>query len=242
MAKVVEILPDLDAIAQRASDILDTQLQAAIAERGQFTIALAGGSTPKLLYQKLAQRSLPLEQIHLFWGDERYVSPDHPDSNQRMVREAWLNHVAMSRENIHPMPTSAQSLEVDVQTYEAELQSFFKMPQGEMPSFDLILLGMGDDGHTASLFPHTPALNVCDRLVTAGIKSGEPRLTLTIPVINQARCVLFMLAGSSKGEALTKVMGSDADPNQYPARFIQPSGTCYWLLDTALGSVISGVR
>jgi 6-phosphogluconolactonase len=236
MAKDVEILPDLDAIAQRALEIFERQLRIALLDRGRFTVALAGGSTPKLLYQKLAQRSLPLNNIHLFWGDERYVPADHPESNHRMVREAWLDHSSIPAQNVHPMPTAANDPEADAHAYDVELQQFFQLAAGEIPTFDLVLLGMGDDGHTASLFPRTEALNVCDRSVTTGVKSGQPRLTLTIPVLNQARCVVFMVAGASKLTALQQVFAPESDPNQYPSRFVQPREQCYWLLDPTLRS------
>lgn len=240
MANVVETLPDLDAIAQRGLELFEAQMQEAIAQRGKFTVALAGGSTPKLLYQKLAQRILPVEQIHLFWGDERYVAPDHPDSNQRMVREAWLDKVAFPAANVHPMPTGAADPIQDAQAYAAELKTCFNPPDGELPCFDLVLLGMGDDGHTASLFPHTEALKVCDRWVTNGLKDGQPRITLTIPVLNQARSVVFMVAGAGKIPALTQIFAAEADAFQYPSRFIRPTaGTCYWLLDPALSAAIA---
>lgn len=238
MAKVVEVLPDLNAIAQRTAELFSDQLHTAIQDRGKFTVALAGGSTPKVLYQLLRQRSLPLSQIHLFWGDERYVPADHPDSNERMVREAWLNHVVMPAENIHPMPTGAGDPTQDAQHYAQQLQGFFQQPSSQFPAFDLVLLGMGEDGHTASLFPHTPALEVCDQWVTTGLKDGQPRLTLTIPVLNQARCVIFMVTGAGKAHAIQHVFAPEADARQYPSRFIQPTGDIYWLVDPTLGEII----
>lgn len=207
----------------------------AISERGQAAIALSGGSTPKPLYEALAQQALPWEKIHIFWGDERYVPADHPDSNQRMARLAWLDQIEIPAANIHPMPTGANNPEADAQAYEQELSQFFQTAPGQFPAFDLILLGLGDDGHTASLFPHTDALQICDRLITVGNKDGQPRLTFTIPLINQARSVMFLVAGASKQAALAEIFAPVANANQYPARFIKPQGELIWLLDQAAG-------
>jgi 6-phosphogluconolactonase len=238
VAKHVEILADKAALVDRTLELVLGQLQSAIAERGQFTIALAGGSTPKPLYEKLAEQALPWDKIYVFWGDERYVAPDHPDSNQRMARLAWLDRVAIPASNVHPMPTDAVDPAIAAQTHDAELQAFFQVKPGEFPRFDVILLGMGDDAHTASLFPHTEALQVCDRLITVGNKDGQPRLTFTIPLINQAHSVIFMVAGASKQTALAQVFAAQADANTYPSRFIQPQGDLWWLLDQAAGGTM----
>jgi 6-phosphogluconolactonase len=235
MEKHREILPDKSVLVDRTLELVLAQLQTAIAERGIFTIALAGGSTPKPLYEKLAEQSLPWDQIHVFWGDERYVAPDHPDSNQRMARLAWLDKVPIPASNIHPMPTDAADPAIAAQIHNAELQTFFKVALPEFPTFDVILLGMGDDAHTASLFPNTEALQVCDQLVTVGNKDGQPRITFTIPLINQARTVIFMVAGASKRPALAQVFAPTGDANQYPSRFIQPQGELWWLLDQPAG-------
>jgi 6-phosphogluconolactonase len=240
MVKHIEILPDKAALVDRSLELVLAAIPQALAERGQFTIALAGGSTPKPLYEKLAEQALPWEKIHVFWGDERYVAPDHPDSNQRMARLAWLDQVALPVGNIHPMPTAASDPAIAAQTHEADLQAFFQVKPGEFPSFDVILLGMGDDAHTASLFPYTEALQVCDRLVAVGNKDGQPRLTFTIPLINQARSIIFMVAGASKQTALAQVLAAAADANAYPSRFIQPAGDLWWLLDQAAGAGVAG--
>jgi 6-phosphogluconolactonase len=235
MPKIVEVLPDLEALTRRALDVVLQTLQTAIAERGQFTIALAGGSTPTSLYAAMATQDLPWQQIHVFWGDERYVPADHPDSNQRLARQSWLNQVAIPEPQIHPMPTDVVEPTQAAHQYEQELRDFFALPTGDIPQFDLILLGMGDDGHTASLFPHTAALQVCDRLITVGNKDGQPRLTFTVPLINQARCVLFLVAGASKIQALRQVFAVEADSEHYPSRLIRPTGDLWWLLDQPLG-------
>jgi 6-phosphogluconolactonase len=235
MEKFVEVLPDLTALVERSRQIVVKKLQAAIAERGMATIALAGGSTPKPLYERLASESLPWDKVHIFWGDERYVPPDHPDCNQRMARLAWLDKVAIPAGNIHPMPTDEADPAIAAQKHAAELQEFFHTPSGEFPSLDVILLGIGDDAHTASLFPHTEALQVCDRLVTVGNKDGQPRITFTIPLINQARTILFMVAGANKQAALAQIFAPVADEDTYPARFIQAQEELWWLLDQPAG-------
>jgi 6-phosphogluconolactonase len=235
MQKKVEVLPDLAALIERSLNITLSKIQTAIAERGLCTIALSGGSTPKPLYEAIAQQNLPWDKIHVFWGDERYVPADHPDSNQLMARRAWLDRVDIPAQNIHPMPTDDQDPADAARKYEAHLREFFHTQAGEFPALDLNLLGMGDDGHTASLFPHTPALQVRDRLITVGSKDGQPRITFTVPTINQSRCVVFVVAGANKRPALAQVFASVADDLTYPARLVQPQGELWWLLDWQAG-------
>lgn len=235
MDKKIEVLPDRAALVQRGLDLVLERLQAAIANRGLFTLALAGGSTPKPLYEAIAAQALPWDKIHVFWGDERYVSADHPDSNEGMARQAWLNQVPMPAENIHAMPTEADDPAIAARQYEQHLQTFFRTQPGDFPALDMVLLGMGDDGHTASLFPHTEALQVGDRLITVGNKDGQPRITFTAPLINQARCVIFLVSGESKRPALSQVFAPEADSHEYPSRLIQPQGELWWLLDAAAG-------
>lgn len=231
MGKIVEVLPDRAALIARSLKVILDKIHSAIQDRGQCTIALSGGSTPKALYEAIANQNLPWEKIHVFWGDERYVPADHPDSNQGMARRAWLDKVNIPAANIHPMPTEAGDPSADAQKHSSELQEFFKVSAGEFPVFDIVLLGMGDDGHTASLFPHTDALQVRDRLVTVGNKDGQPRITFTVPLINQARHVIFIVAGADKQPALAQVFAPEADEMTYPSRLIQPSGELWWLLD-----------
>ncbi|MGK7945124.1 MAG: 6-phosphogluconolactonase [Microcystaceae cyanobacterium] len=239
MKKRVEILSDKTALIERSLALITEQITTTLAQQDQFTIALAGGSTPKPIYEGLAKKDLPWSKLHIFWGDERYVAPDHPDSNQGMARKAWLDQVAIPPENVHGTPTGAENPAADAQTYEADIRKVFPSSISEIPTFDLILLGMGDDGHTASLFPHTDALTVSDRLITVGNKDGQPRITFTVPLINQARCVMFMVAGENKQSALTQVFAPEGDSTAYPSRLIQPQGELWWLLDQAAGKVIS---
>ncbi len=237
----VDIQPSLTALIDRATALILADIHTCLRERPHYTLALSGGSTPKPLYQALAQQDLPWERIHCFWGDERYVPADHPDSNEGMARHLWLNQVSIPPENIHPMPTRSGDAAVDAALYDQALRDFFQAPAPEIPQLDLILLGLGDDGHTASLFPETPALDVHDRLVTVGDKDGQPRITFTVPLINRARSVLFLVAGSNKQAALSQIFLEDpADPRQldrhYPARLVRPQGHLLWLLDGAAGA------
>jgi 6-phosphogluconolactonase len=235
MEKIVEVLPDLESLIERSLAITLDNIHEAISKRGLCTIALSGGGTPKPLYEAIAQQQLPWDKIHVFWGDERYVPPDHPESNQLMARTTWLNKVPIPAKNIHPMLASEADPAVAASKCEQELLEFFQLSPGKLPVFDLILLGIGDDGHTASLFPHTPALKVSDRAVTIGNKDGQPRITFTYTLINQARCVMFLVAGASKREALAKIFAPVADSSTYPSRLIQPQGQLLWLLDRAAG-------
>jgi 6-phosphogluconolactonase len=236
MKKLIEVLPNATALIERSLSLTVEKITNAIQNKEKCSLALSGGSTPKALYEALAKQSLPWEKIHIFWGDERYVSRDHSDSNQRMARQAWLNLVPIPAENIHPMPTESGDPSVDAQTHEAQLREFFQVVPGEFPALDVVLLGMGDDGHTASLFPQTAALDVRDRLITVGKKDGQPRLTFTIPLINKAHCVIFIVSGENKRPALAQIMVPEADDKTYPSRFIKPQGELWWLLDQAAGS------
>jgi len=235
MNKIVEVLPDKASLLKRSLEVVLSKMQAAIQEHGRCAIALAGGGTPKPLYEALSIQDLPWEKVHVFWGDERYVPADHPDSNQGMARSAWLDKVDIPAANIHPMPTDGATPAADAEKHEAQLREFFGTAVGEFPHFDVILLGIGDDAHTASLFPHTDALQVKDRLVTVGNKDGQPRITFTAPLINHAHCVIFLVAGASKRPALAQIFAPDADDLTYPARLIQPQGELWWLLDESAG-------
>lgn len=235
MNKTVEVYTSVSELVQRALELILSKVETAIRERGQFTIALSGGSTPKPLYEAMSVQKLPWDKIHVFWGDERYVPPDHPDSNELMARRAWLDQVAIPGANIHAIPTLSAHPAVDAAKYNQHLQTFFNSVSGEFPALDVVLLGMGDDAHTASLFPHTEALNVCDRLITVGNKGDSLRITFTYPLIKAARSVIFMVAGANKRPALAQIFAPVADDFAYPSRLIKPQGELYWLLDTAAG-------
>lgn len=230
----VEIHPDRTALVARSQALVSARIRSAIADRGTCFLALAGGSTPKPLYAALAKEDLPWEHVHIFWGDERYVPVDHPDSNAGMARAAWLDQVPFPPENIHIVPTLAADPAQAASQYEQTLHHV--MGTQDWPQLDVVLLGMGDDGHTASLFPHTAALAVSDRLVTVGDKAGEPRITFTAPLINHSRCVIFLVSGRNKQPALSQVFAPDADENALPARKIRPQGELWWLLDAEAGA------
>ncbi len=211
----------------------------AISERGRFAISLAGGSTPRTTYEILARDhadELDWSKVHVFFGDERTVHPEHEDSNYRMARETLLAHIRVG--SVHRMRCELPPGEAAAD-YEEQLREFFG-PSEKLPRFDLILLGLGEDGHTASLFPETAALDVNDRWVVANpvLKLETARLTLTIPVINSARAVIFLVAGGEKAEALKEVLEGDADPRAYPAKFVRPVGELVWMVDRAAANLL----
>jgi 6-phosphogluconolactonase len=233
---VYETPEELEAAA--AHDFV-ARAEAAISERGRFAVILAGGSTPKDTYEALAQDyadRLDWSRVHVFFGDERTVPPHHEDSNYRMVRETLLAHVRVG--SVHRMRCELAPAEAAT-NYEEQLREFFGSSE-KLPRFDLILLGLGKDGHTASLFPETSALDVTDRWVVVNPvpKLETSRLTLTVPVINAARAVVFLVAGEDKAEALKEVLEGDADPRAYPAQFIRPEGELTWMVDRAAASLI----
>ncbi len=235
MIQEVSICPDRQALVETAYVLIIERVRAAIAQRKSCTIALSGGSTPQPLYAALAAADLPWDQIHIFWGDERYVAATHPDSNYGMTKRVWLDLVPIPAVNVHPMPTDLADPQLAADEYDRQITAYFGLEARSIPVFDIVLLGMGDDGHTASLFPHTAALSVLDRLVTVGEKDGQPRLTFTFPVINQARSTIFLVSGASKQTALAAVFAPTGDASIYPSRGIQPQGELLWLLDAAAG-------
>ncbi len=234
-APIVEVLSDRPALVARAADLVEAKIKQAVKERGFCSLVLSGGSTPRPLYEELARRPLPLAQLHLFFGDERYVAPDHRDSNYRMVRLAWLEPAGFPVANVHAMNTDAPEPAQAAEAHEQMLKRVLPDAESTTPQFDIVLLGMGDDGHTASLFPGTDALGVSDRWVTVGYKGTDPRLTLTLPLLNKARTVMFLVAGASKQEALAQVFSETADGQNYPAKLIQPIGELCWLMDRDAG-------
>lgn len=217
----------------------------AVAQRGRFTIALAGGSTPKSLYNLLAtnaRTALPWDRMFFFWGDERHVPPTDSDSNYRMADEAMLAKIPVPAANVFRMKTENPEAEAVAEDYEETLRKFFQLEPGQLPTFDLILLGMGPDGHTASLFPGTAALQEKSRLVLANWveKMKTYRITLTLPVLNAARCVIFLVSGTDKAPALHAVLEEDVSGEQYPAKLVQPrQGKVIWLVDRAAASSLS---
>lgn len=218
----------------------------AVAARGRFTIALSGGSTPKNLFTLLAtnaRSTLPWDRMFFFWGDERHVPPTDPDSNYRMADEAMLSKIPVAAGNVFRIPTENPDASAAAEAYEQTLRRFFQLGPGAFPQFDLILLGMGPDGHTASLFPSTVALQEKSRLVVANWveKLKASRITLTLPVLNAARCIAFLVSGTDKADALKAVLEGDASGEQYPSKLVRPSdGRLIWLVDRAAASGLSG--
>lgn len=202
------------------------------AAQAAFSLVLSGGSTPRALYELLTETDeIDWLKVHIFWGDERCVPPDHADSNYRMAREALLDHVPLPHANIHRI-RAEQDPEQAAESYEDELRHYLG-PDGR---FDLVLLGMGDDGHTASLFPETAALDETERLVLANnVPQLETwRITLTAPLINRARNVAFLVAGENKAAPLREVLHGPRQPHRYPAQMIAPeNGRLVWFVDQA---------
>lgn len=217
----------------------------AVTQRGRFTIALSGGSTPRSLFHLLAtnaRSSLPWERMFFFWSDERHVPPTDPDSNYRMADEAMLSKIPVPASNVFRVPAENPDAAAAAQVYEQTLQKFFSLQSGQFPRFDLILLGMGPDGHTASLFPETPALQENSRLVVANWveKLKASRITFTLPVINAANCVAFLVSGTDKAPALRAVLEGDAPGEQYPAKLVRPTdGKLIWFVDRAAASQLT---
>ena len=213
-----------------AAAFTDTCL-AAVAARGRCRVALAGGSTPRGLFRVLGQEArLPWGAVDWYWGDERQVHPEHPDSNYRMARETLFAFAPVAPERIHPMAGADPDAAAAALRYEAELRWAFPEP---WPRFDLVLLGLGTDGHTASLFPGSPALAERERLVLAPWveKLGQHRLTLTLPVFNQAASIMFLVSGADKAPMVAQVL--DGGP-PVPAQLIRPvAGELRWFLDAA---------
>lgn len=236
----VRTYDDLNALADAAAQVFMDTATSAIKAKGSFFVALSGGSTPRTLFSMLSQPPyhdrVNWSRAHIFWGDERCVPPTDPESNYRMAREALLFHVPVSSHQVYRMPGEAADPNAGAALYEMALRRAFALAPGQLPRFDLILLGMGPDGHTASLFPHTAALGVTNRLVVANRvdKLNTTRLTLTYPVINAAALVVFLVAGADKTDALAAVLRGPRQLEELPAQGIVPTnGAVLWLVDRA---------
>jgi len=218
-------------VAAGAAELFVAAASAAVDARGVARIAISGGSTPKAMFALLADQSqpyfarVPWAKLHLFWVDERCVGPTDAESNYRMTNEAMLSKVPLPAAQIHRMEGELDPA-VAAARYEALLRTEFRLEGAETPVFDLVLLGMGDDGHTASLFPHTEALHVLDRLVVANhvLQKETWRVTLTSPVINRGREVAFLIEGAAKAQVLHDVLLGAYDPEAKPSQLIRPAG------------------
>lgn len=241
----IRILTTPQELFESAAEEVIRDATAAVNARGRFTIALSGGSTPKNLYNLLAtnaRNSLPWDRMFFFWGDERHVPPTDPDSNYRMANEVMLSKVPVPTANVFRVPAENPDAAQAAEEYEKTLRKAFQLSATDVPQFDLILLGMGPDGHTASLFPGTAALQEKSRLVVANWveKLKTNRLSFTLPVLNAARVVAFLVSGTDKASVLKTVLEENAPGEQYPAKLVNPSaGKLIWFLDRAAASSLA---
>jgi len=238
----INIAVNYEDLCERVTEEILVLSSQKIVKQDKFTIALAGGSTPKGIYECMAspyyRDEFKWEKIHLFWGDERWVPHQDQRSNFRMVSDALISKVKIPSGNIHPVRTEACDPESSARLYEKVIGDVFKLKKEEFPVFDLILLGIGQDGHTSSLFPGNPSLAVKDRLVIPTSQEGIPekRITLTLPAINHAAMVFFLISGSDKAEVVAEVLENNKKMN-YPAKQIKPDqGSVNWFLDQAAAS------
>src|SRR3954465_1323547 len=236
-AHFVRVFDDAEEVARAAVELFARAASEAVAERGTFSVALSGGTTPRRVYELLAgdvyRESVPWSKVHVFFGDERAVPPDHSESNYRMASEALLSLVHVPSENVHRIEGLGDAA-ANASDYESVMRGFFG--DAEWPRFDLIFLGMGDDGHTASLFPETSALGATRAWVASNWveKLGAWRITLTAPAINAARRVVFLVTGASKAERLGEVLNGPHDPTRLPSQIIRPrDGSLSWYVDRA---------
>ncbi len=240
------ICADAAELAREAARRFAELTEVFVGGAGRFTVALSGGSTPKAMFSILAQQpfagELPWSSIYFFWGDERPVPPDHAESNYRMAHEALLSKVPIPGENIFRIPAEAEDHERAAASYSETISQFFNLAESDFPRFDLILLGMGADGHTASLFPGTTALRVNDRIVAANHveKFHSHRITLTAMTINRARNIIFLVAGEDKAPALKQVIEGERNTEKYPSQLIEPrGGTLLWMADEAAARLLT---
>jgi 6-phosphogluconolactonase len=235
----VAIEDDANGVATRAAETF-IRLAGEATQDHPFRVALSGGSTPKLLYQLLAsdeyRERVAWERVEFYFGDERWVSHTDKDSNFKLANDYLFQPLSIDESRVFPMPTEGTEPRQAAEQHEADIRRAFSLASRQMPNFDLIFLGMGDDGHTASLFPHTKAIRDYDKLVAANYvdKLNTWRITLTYPVLNAAEHVLFMVAGASKAPALKQVLEGEYDPEEYPSQLLREAkGHVTWLVDKA---------
>jgi len=219
-------------LARQCAERIASCIDLALAQRDRAQIALAGGSTPKAAYERLGREHLPWSRVDVLLGDERWVDPADEASNARMLRETLLAQDPAAAACFHPVPTLEPTPEASAERFAAELA---ELCSGSPPQLDLVLLGLGDDGHTASLFPGTAATGVTDRWVTVSEGKGLPRITLTAPALSAARQVIFLVSGAGKRQALQRLFDPAEPPERTPARLVQPATEVVVLVDAAAG-------
>ncbi len=242
----VLVFPDAAQLAAAGADRVVRACRETVAARGECAIALSGGETPRLLYERLAaeprRSTIPWDRVQVFWGDERCVPPDDPRSNFRMARETLLDRVPVVPAHAHRMPGDRADLDRAARDYADELRRHVPQTPDGWPRFDLVLLGLGEDAHTASLFPGTPVLRETARAVVAYRVPGQDiaRMTLTPPALNHAREIVFLVSGERKAGALRSVVAGPRRPEQIPAQLIEAlaGGRVVWLVDRAAASAL----
>ena len=234
----IAIYPNIDILSHEAAQYIVRIATESITTHGRFTIALSGGTTPRKLYGLLGSEpyrsQIDWTPVHIFWSDERCVPPDSEESNYHLAHEVLLSKISIPAVQVHRMPADMPDRNAASQEYENEMRRVFETDG--IPNFDLIKLGMGPEGHTASLFPHQAALHEQQRLVVpVSVPKPPPdRLTFTPPLLNAARNVLFLVAGSDKADALHAVLEGPYNPDEYPAQIVRPpNGKLTWMVDTA---------
>lgn len=242
---MLRVCADLEALSNAAAELFAAAARRAVATHCRFAVALAGGETPRSTYELLAaspfREELPWQNIHVFWGDERCVPADDSRSNALMARRALLDHVPVQAANLHPI-TCAHDPQQSATDYERLLRAFFA---NGPPHFDLVFLGLGDDGHTASLFPGSATLAEQEHWTAVTARSGEEfsRVTLTLPCLNRAAQVMFLVAGAGKARILQAVLEAEPESAPLPARLIRPmDGKLVWLVDKAAANLLRNER
>jgi 6-phosphogluconolactonase len=249
MEPTIRILPDADQLARFAAGLFLSRLTLTNSIQVQFTVALSGGSTPKKMFEILGTDERLKKQVglgmwdyvHFFWSDERHVPPDHAESNYKLAYDSMLSPLGIREANIHRIKGELEDAGEAARQYEAEILRDFPASEGQLPKFDLIFLGMGPDGRTASLFPGTKALQEEKRLVVSNWvgKFYTERITMTAPLLNNAACVVFLVSGQDKALPVKAVLEGRYEPEQLPAQLIRPeSGKLTWLLDSAAASLL----
>jgi 6-phosphogluconolactonase len=236
--------PDLESLSKAAAQSIEEVANAAIENKGRFSLVLSGGNTPRTLYRLLSTDygdRISWSSTHLFWGDERYFPNDHPKSNYTMAQQTLISNLPIPAQNIHPVPTEIKTPEEAAASYEKHLRRFFNVTtHGNNSTFDLLLLGVGEDGHTASLFPGSHVLNEDERWVVSvnapSTYKTRERITLTLPVINRAEKVFFLVSGIKKERVVKAVLRDVEAAKKYPAAMVQPKKELVWFLDKGAAS------